>query len=73
MLRSTTKKTVRFFAVLMVAVLLATCFPLTVLGANEDLLPSEITQTTDSTAVNAGGISANESSTALTVGRALRS
>ena len=50
MTRSTTKKTTRFFAFIMVAVLLATCLPLTVFGANEELLPfdSQTTHTTSS-------------------------
>ena len=41
MTRSTTKKANRFLAFIMVAVLLATCLPVSVFGANEELLPLE--------------------------------
>jgi hypothetical protein len=41
MTRSTTKKFKRFLAFIMVAVLLATCLPVSVFGANEELLPLE--------------------------------
>ena len=54
MTRLTTCKTVRFISTLMVAVLLATCLPLTVFGANEEDLLPEITQTEN--AIDSGSV-----------------
>ena len=53
MTRSTTKKTNRFLAFIMVAVLLATCLPVSVFGANEELLPLE-SQATENTTCEGG-------------------
>ena len=53
MTRSTTKKFKRFLAFIMVAVLLATCLPVSVFGANEELLPFD-SQATENTTCEGG-------------------
>ena len=53
MTRSATKKTNRFLAFIMVAVLLANCLPLTVFGATEELLPFD-SQATENTTCEGG-------------------
>ena len=65
MTRSTTKKTTRFFAFIMVAVLLAACLPLTVFGANEELLPFD-SQTTENTIGEADALSVSENTSVST-------
>ena len=55
MTRTTTKKTNRFLAFIMVAVLLANCLPLTVFGATEELLPFD-SQATENTTGEADAV-----------------
>ena len=66
MTRLTTCKTVRFISTLMVAVLLATCLPLTVFGAHEEDLLPEITQTEN--ALDSGSVIADSQSDTLITG-----
>ena len=65
MTRSTTKKFKRFLAFIMVAVLLATCLPVSVFGANEELLPFD-SQATENTTGEADALPVSKNTSVST-------